>query len=89
MARAKYKLGQFIKTTETEEQASESGVIEEIRTREDGHSYMLTGLDGAVAEEDVAAVYRPVVPRQPKSRATNGKSSKKKDAGKASSAHAN
>lgn len=77
MARSRYKLGQFIKTTDTEEQASVSGVIEGVVEREDGYSYEIAGVEEEVEEGLIAAVYRPVTPRQPKLK--NGeKTSKRK-----------
>jgi len=51
--------------------------VEEIRTTVAGTEYKLTGLDETVREDDIAAAYREITPRAPKSRTSaKGKSKK-------------
>lgn len=76
--RPKYKLDQFVKTAETEENAAVTGVIEAVTLRKDGVSYALTGVEDEISEGEIEAVYRPVTPRKSKPRAEK----KEKAAGK-------
>lgn len=75
--RAKYKVGQFIQTKEGDNgEVPATGVIEAVVIRADGVSYQLPNLETEVAEDQVAAVFRPVTPRKPKA-AGEKKASKK------------
>lgn len=77
MARAKYKLGTFVKTAETEDNNAHYGAVEEIRLTAAGTSYKLTGLDDAVTEDDIEQGYRAIVQRTSKPRTAKGKGGKK------------
>lgn len=78
MARAKYKLGTFVKTAETEDNNAHYGAVEEIRLTAAGTSYKLTGLDDAVTEDDIEQGYRAIVQRTSKPRSSaKGRSGKK------------
>lgn len=72
MARAKYKIGQLIRTRETDEVNATTGLVTGVVQREDGYSYEVQGSDDEVNEGDVDAVFRPVVPRQSKPRTAKG-----------------
>lgn len=80
--RAKYKVGQFIQTKDSEESPTTTGVIEAVVIRKEAVSYQLIGQDTEILEDDVAAVFRPVTPRKPKA-AGEGKSKKSGKAVKA------
>lgn len=64
--KARYKIDQLIRTRETEEVASLTGVVTGVVHRKDSVSYEVAGQDEEVEEGDVEAVYRPVTPRKPK-----------------------
>jgi hypothetical protein len=64
MAKAKHKIGSFIKYTENG--TANGGEISAIVTRADGHSYMVDENEATVAENDIIAAYRQVKERKPK-----------------------
>lgn len=66
MAKHKYKLGTFVKTRETTDQASHYGAVEEITFTAAGIYYKLTGLEDPVTEEEIEQGYRPIVARKTK-----------------------
>lgn len=86
MARTKYKLGTFVKTVETEEQAAHYGAVEEIHLTVAGTSYKLTGLEESVKEDEIEQGYRAIVTRKAAPR--TAKSGKTRKAKNAENAHA-
>jgi hypothetical protein len=65
--KARYKLGMFIKTKETDDTESEVGIIDAIVIRKDGVFYTLTDSNRSeVAEEEIGSVYKEWKPRASK-----------------------
>jgi hypothetical protein len=77
MARAKYKIGTFVKVAENDECPALFGAVEEIRITSTGVMYKVTGDDNAVAENDIATAYREVAQRKVKTSAKGRATSKK------------
>lgn len=80
MAKAKYKLGQFVEVRKVQGEPSRHGVIDAVVTAKDGFLYALQGdeLNAALPEACVLNAYRPVVnrprkPREPKKTAPTKK----------------
>jgi len=62
--KAKYKLGQLASTE------VHTGEITGVITRTNEVAYELKGLNTAVGEDEVTKVFRPVLPRRPRDKAT-------------------
>lgn len=66
MARARYKIGTFVKVAETQDRAAFYGAVEEVHLTQRGNEYTLTSTQERVNETEVEAAFRAITPRKPK-----------------------
>ncbi len=76
----KYKIGDLIKTKETEDTAYTVGVIEGVLVKNSGIEYLIEGENNHVSENDIATSYVERKPRAPRKVKGEGKTRTRREA---------